>query len=81
MLQPGGVEAIRDSLKENWFVHANVRDSCVEVFADTFIGTRTLTYSVRAVTSGKFYVQAAKAEEMYKPDISGTSSSLSILVQ
>jgi uncharacterized protein YfaS (alpha-2-macroglobulin family) len=58
-----------------------VRDSLVEVFADKLAGgTFVLTYSVRVVTSGKFFAQAARVEEMYTPDICATSQSFTAII-
>jgi len=87
---PAGFEALNAKLKgtvaeddENrdpklnlWYIHQNIRDERVEVFARGIsVGTYTYEYTARATTIGQFIAPPAKAEEMYTPDVVGHSSS------
>jgi uncharacterized protein YfaS (alpha-2-macroglobulin family) len=77
-----GFEVVADSLSKpqrgytwHWYEHKNVRDARVEVFARTlYPGTYTLSYIATAVTPGQFQIPPAKAEEMYSPEVFGTTS-------
>jgi hypothetical protein len=50
--------------------HYNLRDARVEVFGDLNAGQkRQFVYSVRAVTSGDFYIPPVDIEAMYDPTV------------
>lgn len=64
------------------FNNSELRDDRVVVFADYFSkGTHTYTYLVRATTYGQFELPTTKAEEMYMPEVFGTTTNQTIWVQ
>jgi len=81
-----GTMAEDDTKKEqqspNWFIHQNIRDERVEVFAKSIgVGTFTYSFTARATTIGHFIAPPTKAEEMYTPDIFGHSSSDVVIIE
>ncbi|MCE5246285.1 hypothetical protein LLG88_05105, partial [bacterium] len=53
----------------------------VLAFADELpVGTHTLTVVLRATTAGTFQLPAARAEEMYTPEVFGRSEGGSLVV-
>jgi len=81
---PGGFEI--DRKKNNqlereprtiWYEHVNYRDERVEIFAESTAPNKQyeFTYIVRATTVGQFTAPPVKCEEMYTPDLFGTSHS------
>jgi len=68
-----------------WFwspwTHEEMRDDRVLAFADELpVGTHTLTVVLRATTAGTFQLPAARAEEMYTPEVFGRSEGGSLVV-
>ncbi|MGI5844589.1 MAG: alpha-2-macroglobulin family protein [Candidatus Xenobium sp.] len=56
------------------FNHFEIEDSRVLLFADGLVpGEHTFEYLVRAMLPGKFRLPATRAEEMYHPEIFGTT--------
>jgi len=93
---PAGFEAVNNKIaatvsefeknltlsNNSWFVHTNIRDERVEVFANRLpIGNYRFTYYARATTVGSYIAPPAKVEEMYTPDICGNSNSELLIIQ
>ncbi|MDD5688139.1 MAG: MG2 domain-containing protein [Elusimicrobia bacterium] len=49
----------------------DIRDDRILIFADEISGKQTFSYTVRAVTPGRFTIPNIYAEAMYDPDING----------
>lgn len=65
----------------HWHEHDNLRDDRAEAFASLlWEGEWSYSYLVRATTPGTFVVPAAKAEEMYSPEVWGRSGSTRVIV-
>jgi uncharacterized protein YfaS (alpha-2-macroglobulin family) len=90
-LLPGGFEVDNPRLSSrgrlgfdpaNSFTPAyqDFRDDRVLLFSEQVSGTLEFSYSVRAVTPGKFQVPGLLAEAMYDPDIFGRSNEEQTLV-
>jgi uncharacterized protein YfaS (alpha-2-macroglobulin family) len=63
------------------FDHREFYDDKILLFAQQlFPGEHTQVYFIRAGTSGQFLAPAAKAEEMYSPEVFGSTTQGSILV-
>jgi len=83
---PAGFEFDRkkNSEIENkpWFNHVNYRDERVEIFAAKTVpeDLYEFSYVVRATTVGQFTAPPVKCEEMYTPDIFGTSRSNFVII-
>jgi hypothetical protein len=57
------------------FDHEEYYDDCALFFAqELFPGEHTQVYYIRAATSGRFLAPATKAEEMYAPEVFGSTS-------
>jgi len=64
------------------FQHREIYDDKVLFFAQhLFPGEHTLIYFVRAATSGKFLVPSTKVEEMYSPEIFGSTPQNYIFIE
>lgn len=64
------------------FNNSEMRDDRVLLFADRLQrGSHTFTYLVRATSYGTFSQPATKAEEMYNPDVFGTTSNQTMVVE
>jgi len=79
------LQPVEDSLKSSvrgpWFEHFNVWDDRVECFAGNLAaGTFKFEYIVCASLAGEFIVPPAKIEEMYRPEIYGSTSSSKIVI-
>ncbi|HPD19457.1 MAG TPA: hypothetical protein PLF61_07320, partial [Candidatus Goldiibacteriota bacterium] len=48
--------------------YEDIRDDRILLFTKEFTGTQTFSYTVRAVTPGKFVIPNIYAEAMYDPD-------------
>jgi uncharacterized protein YfaS (alpha-2-macroglobulin family) len=58
-----------------WSEHANLRDERAEAFASLlWEGLYELRYTARVTAAGQFMAPPAKAEEMYQPEVNGSSS-------
>ncbi|MEN6527199.1 MAG: alpha-2-macroglobulin, partial [Candidatus Polarisedimenticolia bacterium] len=80
-----GDEGSAESPWDEWFwspwTHEEMRDDRVLAFADELpVGTHTLTVVLRATTAGTFQLPAARAEEMYTPEVFGRSEGGSLVV-
>lgn len=65
-----------------WYEHQNIRDERVEAFTSLlWDGVYEYSYVARATTLGKFVVPPAKVEEMYAPELFGTSKSDFVIVE
>jgi uncharacterized protein YfaS (alpha-2-macroglobulin family) len=60
--------------------YMDIRDDRVLLFADEVSGTQNFSYTVRAVTPGRFTIPNAYAEAMYDPDIRAESATKDTLV-
>lgn len=60
--------------------YRDFRDDRVLLFTGAFEGEQTFSYSVRAVTPGRYAVPALLAEAMYDPDVFGRSGGGEALV-
>jgi len=94
---PAGFEALNIKLKgtvaeddekkettgnTHWYIHQNIRDERVEVFARGIgVGVFEYEFTARATTIGQFIAPPCKAEEMYTPDIVGHSSSAVVTIE
>ncbi len=58
---PGGFNA----------AYQDIRDDRILLFTDGFMGTRSFSYAVRAVTPGRYTIPNPFAEAMYDPDVNG----------
>ena len=64
------------------FNHVEQRDDRVLMFADELPqGTSTTTYVVRATAAGSFLGPAARAHEMYHPEVFGQSDAVDVVVK
>jgi alpha-2-macroglobulin len=64
------------------FDHVERHDDRVELFATRLAeGHHVFSYVVRATTAGTFVVAPTRAEEMYAPEISGRTSTLTVEVK
>ncbi len=78
--------AVSGTIRSWWrygdFDNSELRDDRVVVFADWLSkGTHTFTYLARATTYGTFGVPVTKAEEMYTPEVFGTTAGQTIIVE
>ena len=65
-----------------YFDHIERHDDRVEMFATSLSeGTHTISYVVRATTSGTFRTAPTRVEEMYSPEIFGRTASTQIEVR
>ena len=65
-----------------WYEHQNMRDERAEAFTSLlWDGVYEYTYIARATTPGTFIVPPAKAEEMYSPEVFGSSGSDWVIVK
>lgn len=65
-----------------YFNHVEAYDDRLQVFADLLpAGSYEFTYTVRATAAGTFLAPGAKAEEMYNPEVFGTSRADTIRVE
>jgi uncharacterized protein YfaS (alpha-2-macroglobulin family) len=65
-----------------YFDHIQRHDDRVEMFATSLSeGTHTISYVVRATTSGTFRTAPTRVEEMYSPEIFGRTASTQIEVR
>jgi len=53
--------------------YQDIRDDRILLFSDSLSGEQHFSYTVRAVTPGRFNIPNAYAEAMYDPDIHGES--------
>jgi uncharacterized protein YfaS (alpha-2-macroglobulin family) len=53
--------------------YQDIRDDRILLFSDSLSGEQHFSYTVRAVTPGRFTIPNAYAEAMYDPDIHGES--------
>ena len=60
--------------------YRDFRDDRVLLFTHAFTGEQTFSYSVRAVTPGRYVVPSLLAEAMYDPDVYGRSGGGETLV-
>lgn len=64
------------------FDHHEQRDDRVTLFSDILpAGRHTYTYLARATTAGQFVAPAARAHEMYHPDVHGQSAATEVTVR
>ena len=64
-----------------WVEHENRRDERAEAFATRFApGVFEYQYTVRATSAGEFLVPPARVEEMYTPELFGTSASDTMVI-
>jgi uncharacterized protein YfaS (alpha-2-macroglobulin family) len=65
-----------------YFDHIERHDDRIEMFATSLSeGTHTISYVVRATTSGTFRTAPARVEEMYSPEVFGRTASTQIEVR
>jgi alpha-2-macroglobulin len=79
-----GAEAPRweDVFKRGTFDRVERHDDRVQLFATRLAeGHHEFSYVVRATTAGSFVVAPARAEEMYAPEVSGRTSTVTIDVK
>ncbi len=68
--------------RDNWFDNQTLRDNRAEAFTALLSGgVWNYSYLARATTPGNFVVPAAKAEEMYAPEVFGRSHSTLVKVE
>jgi len=62
-----------------WYDHQQFRETRVEMFAQTlWPGEHELTYTAVATSPGSFVCPPATAEEMYNPEVYGSSDSIKL---
>jgi uncharacterized protein YfaS (alpha-2-macroglobulin family) len=79
-------QAVSHSYRSWWsygdFDNSELRDDRVVIFADWFSkGTHTFSYLARATTYGTFELPVTKAEEMYAPEVFGTTGNQTVIVE
>lgn len=93
-LLPAGLEPVDTTLDTasgrggdqgggSWvFSHVERQDDRVNLFANHMpAGTHRFTYLARATTVGEYLAPAARAHEMYQPDVFGQAPAVAFLVQ
>jgi uncharacterized protein YfaS (alpha-2-macroglobulin family) len=67
--------------RRKWYDHQNMRDERVEAFASWLCeGVHTFSYVCRVTSLGEYVVPPAHIEEMYSPEVFGSSSSDRVIV-
>jgi hypothetical protein len=75
--QPGGEAGVRLRVR-----HRDLRDDRARFYADEVpAGVYHIFYPVTATTPGRFGTPAARAEQLYAPEVSATSGPLEIVVK
>ncbi len=65
-----------------WYEHQNLRDDRAEAFTTLlWDGVYDYSYVARATTPGTFVVPAAKAEEMYSPEVFGRGAIDRVIIE
>lgn len=82
---PAGFEPVlvlsKDQKKTAWADHENMREEGAQVFVVKLKeGEYHYSYRVRATTTGTYHAPAARAEEMYSPDVSAQSCSINVVI-
>jgi hypothetical protein len=73
---------VRAYMGVGYFDHIERHDDRVQMFATRLSeGTHSISYVVRATTSGTFKTAPAHVEEMYTPEIFGRTASTQIEVR
>jgi uncharacterized protein YfaS (alpha-2-macroglobulin family) len=77
-------QAQREQIGQWWgtFDHQEYYDDRVQFFAQHLLaGEHTRTYFVRAATEGRFLQPQARVEEMYAPEVFGTSTQEEVIIE
>ena len=73
-----GGDGMSEAMESSWrsgFTHSEQYEDRLGLMADYLsAGEHSYTYLAQAVTSGDFFVPAAKAECIYEPEIFGTTA-------
>lgn len=76
------IDGIRFDDKAEYFSEMDVRDELVALFSNRLQkGIHIFNYAIRPELKGEFHVMPTEVEEMYRPEVNGTSAEARLKVQ